>query len=215
MSIVYRITNIVNHKVYIGVTENFDKRCREHLCAAKIVAKPLYRAMRKYGIENFLFEVIAEGDRDLEMSYITEYRSKNPKYGYNLTDGGEGTVGYSPSLEARQKMREAKLGRKLTNEHKQKIKAKHIGTKRSDETKAKIAKKLLNNKNFAGKTFTDEVKQHLSALKSKTWSLVTPDGEEIFVTNLRKFCLENNLSPSAMSRVMNGSQSHHKGYKAT
>lgn len=111
-------------------------------------------------------------------------------------------------------MREAKLGKTLTVEQRRKISEKNKGQKRSEETKTKISHKLKGNKNFEGKSFSPEVIQHLSNLKAKTWNIITPEGNNIYVTNLRKFCIENDLSPSAMSRVMNGSQAHHKNYRA-
>lgn len=75
MSIIYKITNNVNNKVYIGVTENFRSRKNGHVWASKRVEKPLYRAMRKYGLENFKFEIIEEtNDREREIFFISEYQ---------------------------------------------------------------------------------------------------------------------------------------------
>ena len=55
---VYKITNKVNPRVYVGLTVcTLEKRWREHRSAANTgVEKPLYRAMRKHGIENFSIE---------------------------------------------------------------------------------------------------------------------------------------------------------------
>jgi hypothetical protein len=58
---------------------------------------------------------------DQEVRLITELRTYVKFGGANMTMGGEGTVGWSPSVETRKKMRDRKLGTKQTEEHKQKI----------------------------------------------------------------------------------------------
>jgi len=72
---------------------------------------------------------------------------------------------------------------------------------------------LKGNKNFQGKTFTDEVKQILSEHKAKDWQLLSPNNEIINIHNMIKFCIDNNLHHSAITRVLQGKQSHHKQWK--
>lgn len=95
---VYKITNKLNNKGYIGITSNLQKRWNQHKHQAKSkVGKnyPLYRAIRKYGIDNFKFEVIEENVKTikelgkLERFYINKFESHVSKNGYNLTMGGE------------------------------------------------------------------------------------------------------------------------------
>lgn len=102
--LVYKITNTVNDRVYIGITSgSLQKRWREHRCAAnKLSDKPLYRAMRSHGIEKFLIEEIyaassKEDMRKAEIKYIAEYKSHCKERGYNLTDHGYkyGSIGVS------------------------------------------------------------------------------------------------------------------------
>jgi group I intron endonuclease len=213
MAIIYKITNSVNGKVYIGVTESYQIRKNGHLRAALIEEKPLYRAMRKYGLDKFLFEILHENvERDLEIKIIAQYQANNPKYGYNLTEGGEGTVGYRHTDETKEIFRQKKLGRKLSVEHRRKISESNKGHEVSSVTRRKIAEKLKGNQHFAGKTFSSETKQILSAQKAKEWTFRDPNGEVVTITNMRAFCLANDLATSAMSRVLSGSQSHHKGY---
>ena len=50
---IYKITNLVNEKVYIGQAQDIEKRWREHKCSSKSNNQILYRAIRKYGLENF------------------------------------------------------------------------------------------------------------------------------------------------------------------
>lgn len=93
--IIYKITNQVNNKVYIGLTtETLQKRWSGHLQAYKTCKRHLYESMRKYGIENFTIEEIDKADSfkelgELERKYIKKYNSQNPDKGYNLTAGGE------------------------------------------------------------------------------------------------------------------------------
>ena len=96
--LVYKITNNVNGHGYIGITQcALAKRWREHLCAARTGSdKRLYRAMRKYGTDNFSIAVLYEADSFQELQVVERgliashgtYASGGK--GYNLTSGGEG-----------------------------------------------------------------------------------------------------------------------------
>lgn len=93
MSYIYKITNDVNGKVYIGKTEfDIHKRFQEHCkdSKKKYANRPLYKAMKKYGIEHFHIELIEECDNpeQREQYWIQYYNSF--KYGYNATIGGDG-----------------------------------------------------------------------------------------------------------------------------
>ena len=92
---IYKITNLINNKVYIGQTKDLHKRWKGHCdCASdRRYTNYLYNAMRKYGIDNFKMEVI-EGpipnynEREKYwISYYNSYLDKNK--GYNMTPGGE------------------------------------------------------------------------------------------------------------------------------
>jgi len=177
------------------------------------------KAIKKHGWNNFNSQILLETEdaefayKVAESSFIQQYQSNNPEKGYNLTEGGQGTLGFSPTPETRQRMREKKLGKKLTTEHIQKISKSALGRTFTKETKNKISNKLKGNKNFQGKTFTDEVKQILSEHKAKDWQLLSPNNEIINIHNMRKFCIDNNLHHSAITRVLQGKQSHHKQWK--
>lgn len=91
---IYKITNQVNNKCYIGQSICIEKRWKEHIYEAEKGDKnyKLYLAIRKYGIDNFTFEVIEEcSEKDLnekEIFYIKKYDSY--LNGYNSTLGGQG-----------------------------------------------------------------------------------------------------------------------------
>ena len=81
MGFIYKITNLINNKVYIGLTtETIEKRWKNHISCVGKIKRHLYNAMGKYGIENFTIEEIDRSDNftilgELERKYIKEYRS--------------------------------------------------------------------------------------------------------------------------------------------
>lgn len=96
MSKIYKITNDINDKVYVGKTENsLKKRFAEHCTDSqkRIEEKrPLYAAMRKYGVEHFSIHLIEECDTS-EASFREQYWIgfyKGYEEGYNATIGGDG-----------------------------------------------------------------------------------------------------------------------------
>lgn len=56
---VYKITNLVNNKIYIGITDNYKKRWSNE--KSKSSNQVISKAIQKYGVENFKFEVLKEG----------------------------------------------------------------------------------------------------------------------------------------------------------
>lgn len=117
--------------------------------------------------QGFRVEIVAHNLTEKEaLNYervlISALREQHPDTLCNLTDGGDGV--YNPSAETRQKQRDAKLGKKLSEEHKQKI---SLGGKNrvvTDVTRNKIAAKLQGNTNGAGKR-DPEVGRKISATK--------------------------------------------------
>ena len=94
ISAVYRITNTVTEDFYIGSSKNVKKRWTEHKCKSKWKECPnsqLYHDMQKYGVENFVFEVLEEVEidklKEAEQHYIEllkpTYNSCNAK-GLNI-----------------------------------------------------------------------------------------------------------------------------------
>jgi len=100
--VVYKVINKINGKLYIGKTYNFEKRKREHFCDINDDL-PFHRALKKYGKENFEWEIIdtAETEKEIlkkEIYWIkklnTCIHSKNSN-GYNITLGGNGGVSWN------------------------------------------------------------------------------------------------------------------------
>ena len=98
---IYKITNTVNNKCYIGQSTDLFKRIRKHvktLLSGTNRNEHLQNAYNKYGTGNFTIEVIEECKKeeldDREIFWIDYYKSYDPKYGYNKTKGGTGGDSY-------------------------------------------------------------------------------------------------------------------------
>lgn len=140
-------------KYYIGQTIDEVSRRRNFLNSSnKYGGTKIDRARKKYGPENFEYCVLmkVEGDNPeevknylniLEIYFIKQYDSINN--GYNLTEGGDGTVGYKHSEEWKQSFSQYlqgnkfNLGKKRSDESKKKTSVSLKGKKRSDESKQK------------------------------------------------------------------------------
>ena len=90
---IYKITNLINQKTYIGQAVNLSDRIRTHVKAGLGIDTPnsiLYKAMRKDGVENFSFEILEYCDpvdlNDREKIWIGYFSSQ--EWGYNMTGGG-------------------------------------------------------------------------------------------------------------------------------
>ena len=112
--IVYMHTNTLNNKKYIGITkQSLKDRCKNGF-GYKSKTSHLWKAIEKYGWDKFQSEIIYENvtfENALfyEMELIATYQTNNPKYGYNGSAGGKGSLGFIPTEETRQKMRQSRL----------------------------------------------------------------------------------------------------------
>ena len=109
MYAVYIITCTVNAKQYIGIAADLETRWRRHRNANE--GQLIHRAIKKYGVDAFVFTHIAdafdaESAKMIERLLIAEHNTKMP-HGYNMTDGGDGTLGMAKTEEHKQKIRES------------------------------------------------------------------------------------------------------------
>ena len=116
---IYKITNQINGKIYIGKhsTDNLDDG---YMGSGKLILK----AEQKYGIENFTKEYLAFCDTEEKLNWFEKFYIKKfnaREVGYNLTDGGDGHLGFIMSEETKRKLSEVKKGKTLSEETKQKI----------------------------------------------------------------------------------------------
>src|ERR1035438_175691 len=137
---VYKITNIVTGKVYIGSALDITKRWYKHKTALntnKHHSIKLQRSFNKHGKDNFIYEIVEECDKTvliiLEQHYINFYNSYNN--GYNSISTAGNCLGKIASAETRKKISEVRKGKKLSEETKKRIsnsiKGKYTGAKSS------------------------------------------------------------------------------------
>lgn len=113
--LIYRITNTVNSKSYVGLTSrSVRQRWTEHRRDAKKGSSlPLHSALRKYGPDSFKIEVLEECDSieylcEREQHWIQELGTFGG--GYNATAGGEGSIGHTVTDEHRRILSEVNQG---------------------------------------------------------------------------------------------------------
>lgn len=149
---IYKITNRINGKIYIGKTFNFIERWRQHV-TGRGCTKILSSAIKKYGITSFTFEVLVEihsYDLDrleitlssLEIFFIKKYDSFH--FGYNSTKGGDGQRGRIITKETRDKIRTKLLGYKHSEETKLKMSISSMGHPYAEESKQKMRNTWYN-----------------------------------------------------------------------
>ena len=122
MGIIYSYTNSINGKKYIGQTINPRQRKSQHKSSAfnendANYDTLLHRAFRKYGYDNFIYEVLAEVDtieelNQLEIYYIDKFNTTTPN-GYNILEGGRNA--FHPFPEELKEIKSLEYG-KLTKE---------------------------------------------------------------------------------------------------
>lgn len=200
--IIYKLTNKTNGKCYIGQTTNINKRINNYKRLECKRQPKLYNALKKYGFDNFLFELFDTADEQetlnfLEESYILCFDSI--QFGYNDKEGGatgkrsdetkakisKAHKGKIVSEETRRKISLARTGKKLSKEHKKKISLATSGIKNpmygkkriiSETTidKCRRASSGSNNPRF-GIKMSNETKQKISkANKGKLSGINNP-----------------------------------------
>jgi len=172
---IYKITNKVNGKMYIGKTKNVISRFARHVKISETFSESdnhfqiIHKAIKKYGKENFLLETIEVCNEinvnEKEIFWISMLKTQDKNYGYNLTSGGDGAINVSE--ESKEKRRLKMLGRKHTDEHNKKISESHKGKIITKEVRQKIsvANSGENNGRF-GKTVSDETRKKMSNFQS-------------------------------------------------
>lgn len=157
---------------YVGKTVNLKSRIAEHLRQARLGANlPVYRWIRKHKDNNLEFFVIEESSDETlperEVFWISEMRASGNRL-LNITNGGEGTLGYRHTEETRRAYSMARKGMNSgpSNPNYGKFGSEHpaFGRKTSDETREKLsmAKSGERNPNY-GKKFSEETKAKMSA----------------------------------------------------
>lgn len=225
-----------SNKKYIGITTNPESRYAEHRRHSKRLNTAFYRAVRKYGFENFEYEILEEVFAEdkkalwerlviLEKEYIVKLDTQNPSHGYNCTKGGDGVIGYKFTPEQLQKLSRSlkgKLvgpknprfgkvgtfkGKKHTDETKRKISLKHSGKTLSENHKEKI------RISSTGRKHTTESKNKMSLIQKELHA------KQVFCVELnvtfdsvQDASEATNVCRSDIRKVCNGTRIQAKGF---
>lgn len=187
---IYKITNTINSKSYIGQTiQNVKERFYQHCateCSKAVSNMAIHRAIKKYGKSNFTVEVIEEIDsanlNDRERYWIKYYNSYNN--GYNSTKGGQDGCKPFKDLDVESIIKEYNTGKSL----------------RTLGTIFKVDKQ----------TIKDLLIRHNVELRTtRTYKLSQEDREEIlgeFTSGLsrKEIMIKWNISKSYLSQLING-----------
>lgn len=195
---IYCIENQISGKCYIGSAIDIRHRCREHRSMLRGNYHDndhLQKSWNRYGENNFCFKVleIVPDKNDLlkrEQWWINVLDVCNDRHGYNICPTAGNMLKMKHSEETRHKISKANKGQK-----------------RSEETRLNISEALK------GKKHTRERTNKIAAALSKTFhGFISPEGQEVVITNLKKFCRDNNLDSAAMYRLIKGKCKQHKGW---
>ena len=189
--IIYKISFLNNPKVYIGQTNSLRRRYNEYKCHLNNSSKKnwkIHNALRKYGIENAIFEVIATcliNNKDCanqaEIALIEQYDSF--ENGYNMTVGGGGHSG-------------------LKGEN-------HPlwGKKHSEEAKNKMR---LSHRDISGHNHHNYGKFGADNPKSKIWKIFRTDNRVDITTNRRQWAKDNGYSDGNISNFYVGRKNKYR-----
>lgn len=185
---IYKITNMETGRCYVGATVGpILRRLRGHWnqTTGKVASKQrLHRSMQKHGFKTFCIEALAEAVNQreaiaIERAMIAEHNTLSPN-GYNLSTGGEGSLGRHVSKETRQALREYRTGLKWSDESRAKASASHKGQKWTPEKRAVMneiqtsddyrAKMRVNSAKRAPTIHTAESRKKLSEGVSKYYA---------------------------------------------
>ena len=216
----YLITNLTNNKQYCGICNDTKDRWGKHRREAFINMndRPLYRAMRRDGIDNFKFEIVQEisssnleEDRKLICEAEKAWTEQNGLYPstYNLKHGGENNNIYSE--ESKEKMRRVATGRKQTKEHIENSRKANVGHKVSKETRERIGAKNRN------RVLDEKTKQHLRDVvnANKKYFIIWKISEPKKTYQFNSFKQADEFSDSsAIGKALNGKIRHSKGWCA-
>ena len=170
--IIYKLTS-PSGRSYVGLTkQSLEQRLHRH--KSEVRARPISNAIKKYGLDSFVVEILHECHHAclgaLEQLEIARHNTIVPN-GYNQTIGGERSMlGYRHTDEARSKMSASHKGKKLSDAHKQSISDWSTNYWSNPDNRERVSKTLR------GREFSDEHKSKISkSMKGHSVSQKTRD----------------------------------------
>lgn len=177
---VYIIKCLKNGKIYIGSSFNIIKRIDNHfkkLKNKKHINRHLQASYDLYGKDNFTWEILEQCDinflLDREQFWMDKTQCYDRRFGFNNCRKSDRPLGYKHTEEAKRKMSELKLGKKLSQEQIDKTSKANKGKKRSEEFKRKMSEARTGNKNpmFGRKEDENHKKQRMrNFLAAPRWN---------------------------------------------
>jgi group I intron endonuclease len=194
---IYKITS-PNDRIYVGLSSDIYSRWETYKYPCNIkVQKLLYNSFIKYGVDSHKFEIIEEvEDESLlpnkEIYWISHYDCYNTKHGLNLSVGGN-----KPPVQDKPK----------SKEHKQKIREALVGSKHSEETKEKIRQKRKSQ------VIPKEIYEANAIKKQKSCVLINKNDNTIIKANSRKEMIKlSKLSSAYLNKLKNKENKKYKFY---
>jgi len=159
---VYKITNLINGKVYVGSATNLRDRKTTHLWQLKKGThcnRYLQMAYNKYGWNNFEFSILEKCRIEdcviIEQFYIDSLNVTNRNIGYNICPNAGSALGRKHTEETKNKIAKSNEGRKMTKEHIEILRQANLGKKHTLESRQKIS---IGNR---GKKMSPEAKEKI------------------------------------------------------
>ena len=218
---IYKITNTINEKLYIGQTWNtLEYRFKQHWYKKKNISK-IHNSITKYGRNNFQIELLAETDNQQDADCYEKYFIANLEtieYGYNISEGGSRGRRGRHSDETKKKIGAASKLRIPSDETRQKMSISRTGKIASDDTKKKMSEsksgfmkgKKLSNEiklkisiSLIGRKFSDETKQKQSGELNHNSKLTNIQRLEIH-SDIRSYAIiakEYKISTTTVCRI--------------
>ena len=162
-------------KKYVGITSRDVAKRWGRYGTGYRACTYFWRAIVKYGWDNITHQVLFTGltetdAKQREKELILAYKTKDPAFGYNMTNGGDGSCGYHHSEETRAQIGAAvsvaQIGRTYSEETKQKISAALTGRPGHSptvESRAKISAAKMGNKHCLGRQVSEASRAAISA----------------------------------------------------
>lgn len=200
-SAIYKITNTITNKFYIGSASFVYSRWGQHrkrLRENTHFNKHLQSSWNKYGEESFIFSII---ENVIDKKKLIE----REQYWLDKTQCYNREIGYNINLSA-----SSRLGMKCSEETKKKIRL--IVKQNVSLEHLKRMTELARQANL-GKPKTQLNLQNWKKSRCRKWIAIAPSGEKYEFCNLSEFCREHNLSQSRMSCVASQKAYRHKGWK--
>ena len=173
----YKITNTVNNKTYIGITSlTLEQRLSIHISHSKNPKYPIQYAINKYGSENFSIELLQESEdrayvNQLEEPTILEHNSRDN--GYNVAIGGiGGNLGPQAATKRLETIKNYSPERR--KEYEENLRKRNLGkTKETDAGRKAQSEKIKGNTFAKGMKHSDDTKKIISQANKKPKSQIT------------------------------------------